>query len=166
MTYLLVIQLVTSLQKPYYRLRARWSPTAPHHKTITPIHRCPPSYPILLLFSICFCGIRQYFVHILIVSARGGATALNRISHKTIFCTCHLCVRSWNNYSLKQDFPWQKIVSVWLCSSNVFLFNKIINMFRVGITSQPLFFIPLKRKLVSLCFYYDYYVFLEKRLWW
>ena len=39
-------------------------------QTHTPqIQRYPPLYAILLLFSLYFCGIRQYFLLILIVSA-------------------------------------------------------------------------------------------------
>ena len=73
-----------------------------HHKTTPPSQRYPSLYPILLLFSLYFCGIRQYFLQILVVSAHGGPTALNRIHHKTIFCTDPHCVSSWISYSLKQ----------------------------------------------------------------
>ena len=97
----------------------------------------PSPYPIFLLFLLYFCGIiRQYFVQILIVSAHGGATSLNRISHKTIFCTDTHTVL--NRISLGIIF-----VSVRLYYCNVFLFMKIINRFRVGITPpQYIFFFP------------------------
>ena len=56
-------------------------------------------------------------------------------------------------------------VSVCLCQFNFFLFMKIINMFRVGITPpQPLFLFSLIFCFIYLCFYYYYYFFLEKRL--
>ena len=120
------------------------TPPTPHQKNTTPIQRYLPPYPILLLYSLYFCGIRQYFVHILIMLAHVGATASNMLSNKTIFFTYPHCVSSWISYSLKHNFPWNCFASICLYQFNVFLFIKTINMFRIGITPpQPLFFLSL-----------------------
>ena len=110
------------------------TPPTPHQKNTTPIQRYLPPYPILLLYSLYFCGIRQYFVHILIMLAHVGATASNMLSNKTIFFTYPHCVSSWISYSLKNNFPWNCFASICLYQFNVFLFIKTINMFRIGIT--------------------------------
>ena len=83
--------------------------TKPHPQDRDTCHRIPYFY-----YFHCFCGIRRYFVQILIVSAHGGATALNRLSRKTIFCTDPHCVSSWSSYSLKQAFPWKFFLFVYI----------------------------------------------------
>ena len=80
----LVIQLMTSLQKaPCYLLTYEvLNPTPPPHHTPenhTPKQRCLPPYPIILSISLYFCGIRKYFLQILIVSDHGVSTALSKI---------------------------------------------------------------------------------------
>ena len=36
------------------------------------------------------------------------------LSHKTIFCTDPYCVISWSSYSLKQSFPWNFFLSLFI----------------------------------------------------
>ena len=78
----LIIRLVTSLQKPYYGLNIKFSPPTPNPP---PKHHIPkPDITArisnIVNIFIMFCGIRRYFVQILILSGRGGAKALNRLS--------------------------------------------------------------------------------------
>ena len=56
----LVIQLLTSLQKPYYRLSIQCPPPTPHHKNTPSSHICLPPHPILLFFLLYFCGTIRY----------------------------------------------------------------------------------------------------------
>ena len=162
---------MTSLQNNifYFNLFSDWlhpHPPTTHTTKLHPqIQRYSPPYTILLLFSLYFCGIRRYFLQILIVSAHGGPTSLYSISHKTKFHIDPHCVSSWISYRLRQAFPWQFLVSVCLYQFNIFLFNKNINMFRVGIKPpQHILFFSLNFCLIYLYFNFYYHVLLKKRL--
>ena len=78
--------------------------THPRPQNYTPKPEISTTVSHIVIIFIIFCGIRRYFVKILIVSAHGGAIALNRISHKTIFLTYPHYVSSWSSYIHKQAF--------------------------------------------------------------
>ena len=129
-----------------------------YHKTTPPHPEIPTNVCHIVIIFIIFCGIRWYFLHILIVSYHGGATALNRLSHKTIFSTGPHCVRSRSNYSLKQDSPWIFFcLFILIYCLPVHENNEHVQGWNHTTTTS--FFSNLIC-LVSICYYYFDYVFL------